>query len=297
MIRIPPDPDGQDAAANGMPSPSDCYPAGPVGPCVAGGPVGPDDYLLTLDSSEHLVLEYADPVGQHDADLDTAESLEYTVVENILDGRPMEGVTCPELYSLRLLDATLDGGLVERISEWTPVINPAISYTLDSRPMEEITNLEHSALGVSLDSRPTEGAPCQEPLEQSVLSSSLAVRPAEGITEKVWDWKPVINPVISYTLDSQLMEGITYHERLARGVSLDSRPTEGAPCLEPPEQLVLSLSLAARPVDGVAVKVLEGRPVIQPVQDSTPDGQPMEGTTYLEHPALGVSLDSRLREG
>ena len=37
--------------------------------------------------------------------------------------------------------------------------------------------------------------------------------------------------------------------------------------------------------------------MIQPVQDSTPDGQPTEGTTYLEHPALGVSLDSRLREG
>ena len=125
-----------------------------------------------------IYQEYADPVGQHDADLDTAESLEYTVVENILDGRPMEGVTCPELleYSLRPLDATLDGGLVERISEWEPLMNPAISYTLDSRPMEGITNLERSALGVSLDSRPTEGAPCLEPLEQSVLSSSLAVR-------------------------------------------------------------------------------------------------------------------------
>ena len=188
-------------------------------------------------------------------------------------------------------------GLVERISEWTPVINPAISYTLDSRPMEGITNLERSALGVSLDGRPTEGASCLEPLEQPVLSSSLAVRPVEGITEKVSDWKQVINPVISYTLDSQLMEGITYHERSARGVSLDSRPTEGAPCLEPLEQSVLSSSLAARPVEGVAVKVLEGKPVIQPVQDSTPDGQPMEGTTYLEHLALGVSLDSRLREG
>ena len=114
MIRIPPDPDGQDAAANGTPSPSDCYPAGPVGPCVAGGSVGPDDYLPALESSEHLVLDHAEPVGQHDAALDTAESLEYTVVENILDGRPMEGVTCSELleYSLRLLDATLDGGLV-----------------------------------------------------------------------------------------------------------------------------------------------------------------------------------------
>ena len=53
-----------------------------------------------------------------------------------------------------------------------------------------------------------EGAPCLEPLEQSVLNSSLAVRPVEGTTEKVWDWKPVINPVISYTLDSQPMEGI-----------------------------------------------------------------------------------------
>ena len=71
------------------------------------------------------------------------------------------------------------------------MINPAISYTLDSRPMEGITYLERSALGVSLDSRPTEGASCLEPLEQSVLSSSLAVRPVEGLTEKVSDWKPV----------------------------------------------------------------------------------------------------------
>ena len=51
----------------------------------------------------------------------------------------------------------------------------------------------------------------------------------------------MINPVISYTLDSQPMEGITYHERSARGVSLDSRPTEGAPCQETLEQLVLRL--------------------------------------------------------
>ena len=80
-------------------------------------------------------------------------------------------------------------------------------------------------------------------------------------------------------------------------MSLDSRPTEGASCLEPLEQSVLGSSLAARPVEGVAVKSLKGKPVIQPVQDSTPDGQPMEGTTYLERPALGVSLDSGLREG
>ena len=168
MVRIPADPDGQDAAAIGT-SPSDCYPAGSAGPYVAGGHVGPDDCLPALESCEHLVLNHTNPIGQHDADLDTAESLEYAVVENILDGRPMEGITCPELleYSLRLLDATLDGGIVERISEWTPVINPALSYTLDGQSMERTTYPKHLALGVSLDSRLTEGASCLEPLEQS----------------------------------------------------------------------------------------------------------------------------------
>ena len=197
MVRIPPDPDGQDAATTGTPSPSDCYPDGPACPYVAGGPVGPDDCLSALESCEHLVPDHSDPVGQHDVDLDTAESL---------DGRPMDGIRCPKLleYSLRLLDATLDGGLVERISEWKPLRNSAISYTLDSRPMEGIINLEHSAL----DSKPTEWAPCLEPLEQSVLSSSLAVRPVECITKKVSDWKPVINPLISYTWTVNLWRGL-----------------------------------------------------------------------------------------
>ena len=93
------------------------------------------------------------------------------------------------------------------------------------------------------------------------------------------------------------MEGTTYLERSALGVSLDSGPTEGESCLEPLEQWVFSSLLAARPVAGVAEKGLDWKPVIQPVQDSTPDGQPMEGTTYLEHSALGVSLDSGLMEG
>ena len=73
--------------------------------------------------------------------------------------------------------------------------NPAMSYTLDSRLMEGNTYLERSALGVSLDSGPTEGASCLKPLEQSVLSSSLAARPVEGVTKKILDWRPVINPV------------------------------------------------------------------------------------------------------
>ena len=37
--------------------------------------------------------------------------------------------------------------------------------------------------------------------------------------------------------------------------------------------------------------------MINPVQDITPDGRPMEGTAYPEHLAPGVSLDSGLRAG
>ena len=37
--------------------------------------------------------------------------------------------------------------------------------------------------------------------------------------------------------------------------------------------------------------------MINPVQDITTDGRPMEGTTYLEHPILGVSLNSGLKAG
>ena len=88
------------------------------------------------------------------------------------------------------------GCVIENVLDWELLRNPATSYTLDSRLMEGITNLERTALGVSLDSRPTEGAPCLEPLEQSVLSLSFAVRLLydlydlfhEGITKKVSNW-------------------------------------------------------------------------------------------------------------
>ena len=146
---------GQDVSAIGTPSPSDCYPADPAGPYVAGGPVGPDYYLQVLESCENLILDHADPTGQHAVVLDTTESLGDAVVENILDGRPMEGITCPERLecSLRLLDATLDSGLTEGI-----------------------TNMEHPAPAVSLDSGPMEGMLCLEPPEQSVHNSSLIAR-------------------------------------------------------------------------------------------------------------------------
>ena len=180
---------------------------------------------------------------------------------------------------------------------WEPVLNPVISYTLDSQLMEGNTYLEHSALGVSLDSGPTEGASFLEPWKQSVPGSLLAVRPVEGVTEKVSEWKPVLDPVISYTLDSRPMKGTTYRERSAPGVFLDSGRTEGASCLKLLEQSVLHSTLVVRQVGSVTELGSDWKPVINPVQDITPDGRPMEETAYLEHLALGASLDSGLRAG
>ena len=48
-------------------SSSDCHPAGPAGPYVAGGPVGPDASFKLLEPLEHSVLDHADPAGQHAA--------------------------------------------------------------------------------------------------------------------------------------------------------------------------------------------------------------------------------------
>ena len=96
---------------------------------------------------------------------------------------------------------------------------------------------------------------CLEPLEQSILHLSWIARPRKCVMKERSEWKPVINPVISYTLDGRPMEWTTYPEHMALGVSLDSRLTEGASYLEPLEQSVFSSSLTARPVEGVAEKV------------------------------------------
>ena len=57
---------GQHAAVATL-SPSDCYPAGPAGPYVAGGPVGPNLSFRVLEPLQHSVLDHADPAGQHAA--------------------------------------------------------------------------------------------------------------------------------------------------------------------------------------------------------------------------------------
>ena len=168
-----------------------------------------------------MVLDPVDPAGQHAVIRDTTRLLEHPLA------RP---------------ESSLSDGLVERISDGEPAARQVPDTTLDSRPMEGITYMEHLAPGGggSLDSGPMEGMLCLEPLEQSILHLLWIAQPKECVIEEGSVWKPVLNPVLSYTLDSRLMEGNTYRERSALGVYLDSGPTEGASCLELLEQSVLS---------------------------------------------------------
>ena len=246
------DPAGQHAAVGTL-FPSDCYPAGPAGPCVAGGPVGPDDSFQVLEPFEQLVLDHADPAGQHAVIQDTVDSLE---------------------HPRKLPDATLDGRL-----------------------MEGTTYLEHSALGVSLDSGLMEGMLNPQPVEQSVLNTLWVAQPNGGITEETSDWEQVAHPVPGATLDGRLMEGTTYPEHSVLGVFLDSGLMEGTSSPEPLEQSVLNTLPAARPEEGATKEISDWQPEAYPVPKITLDGRLMEGTTYLEHSVLGVSLDSGLMEG
>ena len=150
-----------------------------------------------------------------------------------LNSGPMEGIVYLEPLEQSILHsrwiAQRQECVIEKGSVWKPVLNPVISYTLDSQLMEGNIMLWGCPWTV-------EGASFLEPWKQPVPGSSLAVRPVEGVTQKGSEWKLVLNPAISYTLDSRPMEGTTYQERSAPGVSLDSRPMEGASCLEPLEQ-------------------------------------------------------------
>ena len=55
--------------------------------------------------------------------------------------------------------------------------------------------------------------------------------------------------------------------------------------------------LVTRPGEEITKKISDWEPVAHPVPDTTLDSRLMEGTTYLGHSTLGVSLDSGLMEG
>ena len=233
------------------------------------------------------------------------ESLEHSVLETILEGRPMEGITCPELLvcTLKLLDTTLDGGLVEKISDWEPVAHPVPDATLDSRPMEGTTNpepLEHSVLVGSLDSGLMEGMLSLEPLEQSVLNTLLVARPMEGITER--------DPLERSALASQLDYGQSNLESPARPMldikqdeitDTDTDPSERSALATHLEYGLLiwnhcrfrwwTLPWIVSPMEGITAPL--------PVESSglamAPGSGPMEhlsGSRLLEHSLLDIKV-------
>ena len=196
-----------------------------------------------------------------------------------------------------LLVAQPEERITKEITDWELVAHPVPSTTLDGRLRKGNTYLDHSALGVSLESGLMEGVSCLEPLEQSVLNKLLVARPEAGITKETTDWEPVAHPVLSTTLDGRLREGNTYLEHSALGVSLDSGLMEGMSRLELFELSVLNTRSVAQPGDGIMKEFADWDAVAEPVPDINLDGRPMEGTTYLEPSALGVSLDSGLIKG
>ena len=173
----------------------------------------------------------------------------------------MEGSSCLEPVKQSILRSSqterprIGDRLVEEISDKEPTVCQVPGSALDSQLTEGITQPEHQALGASSDCRPMEGSSCLESVEQPILLSSWTVSPRNCVIEQKSEWEPVITPAVSYTLDSRPMEGMTYLEHPALGVSLDSWPMEGASCLRPLQQSVLSLVIAARPVEDVNWKV------------------------------------------
>ena len=156
-------------------------------------------------------------------------------------------IRCLELleYTLKLLDTTLDGGLVENISDWEPEAHPVPDATLDGRHMEGTTTLEHSVLVVYLD---TEGMLSPEPWEQSVLNTLLVARPMEGSTETTTPERSA--------LASQLDYGHLKLESLARpmlDVALDRRPMEGLAVPLSVESLGLAMAQTSEPMEALSV--------------------------------------------
>ena len=115
-----------------------------------------------------------------------------------------------------------------------------------------------------------------------------------GLVEWISDEEPTVRQVSGSVLDSQLMEGITYLEHPAQGVSLDSRPMEGSSCLKPVEQSILRSPRITRLRVGsdLVENISDEEPTVCQVPGSALDSQLMEGITQPEHLALGVSLDS-----
>ena len=173
--------------------------------CLPAQPEPPDgDRLVKVTSDKEPTVRQIP-----DSALDSQLMDGITYIEVSLDSRPMDGLSCQEQVEQSILLASWTvppcDCVMEKKLEWEPVITPAYSCNLDSRPMEGTTYLVHWAPAVYPDCWPMEGE----------------------VRSKKLDCEPVIIPAINHNLDSRPMEGTTYLEHPAPAVYLDSWPMEG----------------------------------------------------------------------
>ena len=136
--------------------------------------------------------------------------------------------------------------------EWKPVITPADSYTLDSRPMEGMTYLEHPAPVVYLDSWLMKGASCPRP----------------HVDWEVLNGKPSLNNVtIVKMVDTDASDDVNTH--LPDKVTPMSTPmTDPAwPCVDSPRLPTVKHEIVNRMKDTREMKMTlpeNARPTIDP---------------------------------
>ena len=191
-----------------MLSPFDCYPAGPAGPYVAGGSVGPDEKFQVLDPLEHSGPDHADPAIQHAIFQDVLEPLEHSVLDTALDGRHSEMTIDEEPLAHSVLDVTLDGRPMKGIPVREPLEHSVLEGGggLDSGLMQGMSHLElleHSVLNAARGNCSRMEASVCEPLEHSVRMMTLDDSP----TEKMSDDEPLDHSVLDAAVTCRRVVG------------------------------------------------------------------------------------------
>ena len=146
--------------------------------------------------------------------------------------------------------------------------------------MEGTTYLEHSALGVSLDSGLMAGMSRPEPLEQSVFGTLLVARPVDALTETDTPERPALASQVNYE-DSKL--------KLSARPMLDPDQVDNA-------DLDTDLSEHSAPMTDLDLRFLQlDAQSCPPVNDAL-GRRPMEGITdpcMVELLGFALAPDSR----
>ena len=115
------------------------------------------------------------------------------------------------------------------------------------------------------------------------------------------DWDAVAHPVPDINLDGRPMEGTTYLEHLALGVSLDSGLMEGMSSPEPLRQSVLGTLLVARPVEALTETDTPERPALAPQVNYghsklKSSARPMLDPDQVDHADVNADVNTDLPE-